>query len=278
MSLKLSGIRHVYGPGTSWAASALAGVDFELSEGELVLVVGATGSGKSTLLRLASGLLEPTEGSASIDGSPLSVASARGAVGLCFQSPEAQLFAETLLADVAFGPRNLGATPEAAEAAARDALAAVGLDPHVFGQRSPFTLSGGEARRAALAGVLAMRPRYLLLDEPTAGLDARGRARVRAAVGNAREGSGVALVTHDPGEFLGDADRVLVLDSGETRFWGPVADLLQDPTPLSDAGVEVPPVLEVQLLARGRGVDAGTPTMNAELAAAALARAGGWCE
>lgn len=277
MSLKLSRLGHVYGTGTGWAATALQGVDFELSRGELVLVVGATGSGKSTLLRVAAGLLEPTEGRVSIDDSPLTTSSARGLVGLCFQSPESQLFAETLLDDAAFGPHNLGATPEAAAAAARDALTAVGLDPEVFGQRSPFTLSGGEARRAALAGVLAMKPRYLLLDEPTAGLDSRGRARVRAAVANAREGAGIALVTHDPGEFLGEADRVLVLDSGQTRFWGPTAELLSDPAPLSEAGVEVPPMLEVQRLARERGIDAGPATMDGARAAAALARAGGWC-
>lgn len=277
MPLRLSGIGHTYGAGLAWAARALEGVELEVSSGELVLVVGATGSGKSTLLRIAAGLLPPSHGAAEIDGRPLTSASARGAVGLCFQNAESQLFAETLAEDAAFGPRNLGATPAAARAAAHDALAAVGLDPDAYGPRSPFTLSGGEARRAALAGVLAMRPRYLLLDEPTAGLDARGRRLVREAVRHARKGAGVALVTHDPGEFLGEADRVLVLDAGCTRFWGDAAQLIADPSPLAEAGVEVPPVLQVQAAAHARGLDAGKPTMDVAGAARALARAGGWC-
>lgn len=277
MPLSLSGIGHTYGAGLAWAAQALDGVDLEVNPGELVLVVGATGSGKSTLLRIAAGLLPATSGEAGIDGVPLNAASARGVVGLCFQNAESQLFAETLVDDAAFGPRNLGATPEAAKTAARDALAAVGLDPDAFGDRSPFTLSGGEARRAALAGVLAMRPRYLLLDEPTAGLDARGRRLVREAVRHAREGAGVALVTHDPGEFLGEADRVLVLEAGRPRFWGDAVKLAEDPSPFAEAGVEVPAVLQAQVAARARGLDAGEPTLDVSVAARALARAGGWC-
>ena len=174
MGLTVEGAGHVYGNGTAWAQRALGGVSLTVESGELVAVLGATGSGKSTLLRLMTGLLAPTEGRVLVDDEEACAALARGRVGLVFQRPEAQLFAETVVDDVAFGPRNLGASLADSRVAARAALRAVGLDPAVFGQRSPFTLSGGEARRVAVAGVLAMRPAYLLLDEPTAGLDAHG--------------------------------------------------------------------------------------------------------
>ncbi len=152
MALRLEAVGYTYAAGTSFALRALSGVSLCLEPGELALVLGATGSGKSTLLRICAGLLDAEEGTAAIDGAPLSRSSARGSVGLVFQDAESQLFAETLAADVAFGPRNLGATAEEAADRARAALSAVGLDPDAYGERSPFALSGGEARRAAIAG------------------------------------------------------------------------------------------------------------------------------
>jgi len=247
-----------------------------VERGELVLVLGATGSGKSTLLRIAAGLLSATRGSAAVDGVPLTRSSARGVVGLVFQDAEAQLFAETVADDVAFGPRNLGAPPLDAAAAARDALARVGLDPDAYGARSPFALSGGEARRAAIAGVLAMRPRYLLLDEPTAGLDARGRDAVRALVGAERERSGVVVVSHSAAEFLGDADRVLLLSEGRTAFAGSGARLVGEPEAFTHAGLVAPDVLRAQQLAAERGASLAPFTLEPEAAAASIAAAGGW--
>ncbi len=217
MPLTLTGIGYTYASGTGFAVSAVRDVSFEVAVGELVLVLGATGSGKSTLLRLAAGLLEPQPGHATIDGAPLDRRTARGSVGLVFQDAEAQLFADTVVDDVAFGPRNLGHSAEDAQALAREALASVGLDPQLFGERSPFSLSGGEARRAAIAGVLAMQPRYLLADEPTAGLDAPGRSALRRLLLDARSRAGVVVVSHTAEEFLGAADRVLVLSDGESR-------------------------------------------------------------
>lgn len=275
MGLTVEGAGFVYNRGTAYASRALSGVSLSCERGALVVVLGATGSGKSTLLRLAAGLEPPTEGSVLVDGIATGVTGAgavpRGTVGLVFQRPESQLFAETVADDVAFGPRNLGRNAEQARADVAASLAAVRLDPEAFGSRSPFTLSGGEARRVAIAGVLAMRPSYLLLDEPTAGLDAAGREAVLAAISTARERAGVVVVTHDAEEFLPSADAVLVLAAGETVFAGPPAGLLSDPAPLESAGLALPPVLEVQLRARQAGMRLPLLTLDAVLAAELLA-------
>jgi len=269
VALVANNLGYTYAPGTAYAASALTGVDVQVQRGQLGLVVGSTGSGKSTLLRLLAGLLEPATGSVSTDGA---AGVPRGSVGIVFQNPETQFFAETVFADVAFGPKNLG-FPDV-ETAVRGALIAVGLDPAVFGDRSPFTLSGGEARRAAVAGILAMQPSYLLLDEPTAGLDRRGRDVVVRALLEARKSAGVLVVTHDPGQFLGYADSVLVLAGGAAVFEGGVAQLLEDPAlPFEEAGLILPEVVRAQVLARRRGAHLDTIAFDALGAARALVSA-----
>ena len=208
-----------------------------------------------------------------IDGAPLTRKAARGQVGLVFQDAESQLFAESVAADVAFGPRNMGLAEAEAAEAALDALRRVGLPPEEYGARSPFSLSGGEARRAAIAGVLAFSPRYLLLDEPTAGLDARGRATVNRIVSDARLHAGVVVVSHSAEEFLAAADRVLVLAAGRPAYDGPAAELIADPAPFEAAGLLAPDVLRAQMLARARGCDPGPFTLDPEDAALSLARA-----
>ncbi|MDO8879293.1 MAG: ATP-binding cassette domain-containing protein [Coriobacteriia bacterium] len=251
MALIARGLGYIYGQGTGFGIDALRGVDFDLSPGELLVIAGATGSGKSTLLRLLAGLLRPSAGSVTVDGAAPDARSARGKVAIVFQNPESQFFAESVLADVAFGPGNLGADDP--DVVAADALAAVGLDPDTFGGRSPLTLSGGEARRAAIAGALAMRAPYLLLDEPTAGLDSRGRRDVIAAVTAERVRAGVAVVTHDPDEFLSHADHVLALSEGAPVFDGSVAALFDAFREYESAGLRLPEVVRAQLLARERG-------------------------
>jgi energy-coupling factor transport system ATP-binding protein len=274
MALRTAGLEYVYSRGTAWAQPALTQVDVSIERGEVVLIAGSTGSGKSTLLRLLAGLLEPTAGAIELDGAPLTTSAARGVVGLLFQDAEAQLFAETVLDDVAFGPRNLGFAESEVAASANQALIEAGLDPEQFGGRSPFALSGGEARRAALAGILAMRPSYLLLDEPTAALDASGREAVLSAVKRLRERAGVLVVSHDLEEFLGIADRVLVLHEGAVSFWGATDELLASPEAFARAGLTVPPVLQTMHEAAARGL-AVIPTLDPHVAAESLLAAWG---
>ena len=276
MSLTLSRVTYAYRRGQALAGTALADVSIALHTGRMTLIIGATGSGKSTLLRAAAGLLVPDAGEVQIDGCPLLPDAARGEVGLIFQDAESQLFADTVLEDVEFGPRNMGGSRETARAAAIAALADVGLAAEAFGDRSPFTLSGGEARRAAIAGVLAMRPRYLLADEPTAGLDAAGRRRVRDLLRAQKAHAGVGVVSHASEEFLSDADDVVMMSNGAVAWSGPVAELLADPSLFEVAGLRAPDVLQVQLEARRRGLTVERCTLDPEMAGAALATAGGW--
>lgn len=276
MSLRLDDIGYTYAPGTRFAHEAVRGASLEVAVGELVLVVGATGSGKSTLLRIGAGLLEPSSGSATIEEAPFSRDNTRGEVGLIFQDAEAQLFADTVLDDVAFGPHNLGHDRATAQQHAREALTAVGLDSERYGSRSPFTLSGGEARRAAIAGVLAMRPRYLLADEPTSGLDAPGRAGLHSLLLEARKTAGIVVVSHAAEEFLAAADRVLVLADGASAWYGDARDLIGDPQILADHGLIPPDVLEVQRIVALGGAAAGEFTLDPDGAARNLATAGGW--
>lgn len=273
MSLVAAGVTYAYEAGRSFGVEAIRGVDLTVEPGELVVVAGTTGSGKSTLLRLLAGLLEPAAGSVTVDGIASGDRRVRGEVAIVFQDPETQFFAETLRMDVAFGPRNLGR--QNPEAESDRALEAVGLDPTVFGSRSPFSLSGGEARRGAIAGALAMGSRYLLLDEPTAGLDLRAREAVRQALRAERQHSGIVLVTHEPGEFLDVADRVIALESGRVAFAGGVVDLYADPTAYEGAGLELPPIVRTQLLARLRGMRIERVTLDPERAASALLEAAG---
>lgn len=276
MRLTLEQIGYTYAPGTDYGVRALAGVDLSVSQGQIVLVLGATGSGKSTLLRVAAGLQQPTEGTVHLDGVPLDTPSnVAGRIGMVFQSPESQLFADTVEADVAFGPRNMGAGADDARIAARTALERVGLDPDMFGGRSPFALSGGEAHRVAIAGVLAMSPEILLFDEPTAGLDAQGRRCVSSIVAGARESAGVVVVTHDAEEFLGMADHVLLLAGGQAAFAGHPQRLIEEPTRFEAAGLLVPEVLRTQVLVGESGLELGSYSLDPRRAAALIADARG---
>jgi energy-coupling factor transport system ATP-binding protein len=276
VALELTGVSYTYAEGTDFARQALSDVDISVASGEVMLVLGPTGSGKSTLLKVAAGLLKPVAGTASIDGSPVdaSAAGRAGGVGLVFQSPENQLFAETVADDVAFGPKRQGLDDAEAYTVAQDTLARCGLDPDAFGLRSPFSLSGGEARRAALAGTLATRPGYLLLDEPTAGLDARGRDTVMDAIAQLND-VGIVIVTHDVEQFLGLAKGVLVLSEGTVRLAGTVRDIASDPSRLRAAGLELPAVLSLMERARERyGADVPLTSDPMEAARALAAERG----
>ena len=227
---------------------ALDGVSFRASGGSLLLVAGETGSGKSTLLRLLAGLYDMQAGTLELDGTP----PRPGLSGMVFQIPESQLFADTVAEDILFGPTNMGqigSGPEASAARDRlvaDALEAVGLASADISSRSPYELSGGQMRRVAIAGVLAMHPRLLLLDEPTAGLDAQGRALIGNLLAmQVAAGALVIAVSHDLEWFLPLADEVLLLKGGATVYHGPAASLRDDPAPLRAAGLELPPLMEL---------------------------------
>jgi len=244
--IHVENLSHTYIPGTPLARVALHGVSLKVGPSERVGVVGRTGSGKSTLVQHIAGLLMPTEGRVLIDGVPVhertTVArAARQRVGLAFQYPEDQIFEQTVFREVAFGPRNLGLNKTEIAERVRWALGMVRLDP-AMESRSPFTLSGGEMRRAALASILAMRPEALILDEPTAGLDPRGRRGLLARVRTwqVETGAILILVSHNLDELARIVERVIVLDRGLVVADGPVRQVLSNGALLSAAGLDVP--------------------------------------
>ena len=241
MRIELQGVRHVYSPGTTFAVEALKGVCMSVEPGEVLGVIGGTGSGKSTLVQHLNLLLVPTAGRVLVDGEDalsMSRPGLRRRVGLVFQSPEQALFAPTVEEDVAFAPRRLGLGEEEVRERVRETLDL--LEAGHLAARPPFALSGGEKRRVAIAGVLAMGPEVLVLDEPTAGLDPHARSGLVDLVGRLR-GSGmtVVFVSHDLDEVAEVADRVCVLEGGEVRSAGPPAEVFYGDTSTAPATVRV---------------------------------------
>ena len=229
-------------PSRAWA---LRDIDFAIEDGEFFGIAGHTGSGKSTLIQHMNGLLHPTAGRVTVDGADLAdkrvAARIRCAVGLVMQYPERQLFAASVAEDAAFGPRNLGLGETEAAERAREALTTVGLDPGVIGPKSPFELSGGQQRRVALAGVLAMRPRLLVLDEPAAGLDPQGRAAILQLVASLHaQGITIVMVSHSMDDLAHLADRILVLANGRQHSLGTPAEVFRRAEDLRAVGLDVP--------------------------------------
>lgn len=267
MSLTGTGMSYSYAEGTTLESVALSDVHVTVERGEVVLLLGATGSGKSTLLRILSGLLAPASGEVAVDGADIAEPTVRRLVGMVFQDPESQLFAESVLEDVMFAPRNAGLAVEQSRTLASECLAMCGLDPTVYGPRSPFSLSGGEARRAAIAGVLAMRPAYLLLDEPTAGLDAAGRRSVTRIIESLRDTAGIVVVSHSAEQFLPMADRVVLMSGGRVVWTGDTGRIVDDPSPFREAGLRPPALLEAQRALCEAGMDVGPFTLDSAVAA-----------
>jgi energy-coupling factor transport system ATP-binding protein len=250
MSIRVASLRHVYHPGTPLETKALSGVDLTVEPGTWVAVVGQTGSGKSTLAQHLNALLLPTSGSVEVDGiSTTAAASAlrivRRKVGLVFQYPEHQLFAESVLEEMAFGPRNWKFNEEDIRETTTRTMKLLGL-PEELLARSPFQLSGGQKRRLCIASVLAARPDYLVLDEPTAGMDAPGRRELLGLLkGLVKERIGVVHITHDLELALAMAERVLVLEKGKTVFCGTPASLMDELIERPIRGLCLPPILEL---------------------------------
>lgn len=240
-------VNFTYQAGTPFAAQALFDLSFEIEEGSYTAVIGRTGSGKSTMMQLVDGLLRPTSGTVTVNGQAVTssanrrqLAALRRQTGFVFQFPENQLFAETVLDDVMFGPQNLGEDEATAKQHARQSLKLVGMGRD-FEQRSPFDLSGGQMRRVAIAGVLAMQPSILILDEPTAGLDSQGAAQMMALVAQLhRQGTTILLVTHQMDQVAEYADHVLVVNNGRLSFRGTPRQLFANRQLLQDNSLRLP--------------------------------------
>jgi len=269
-------LSYTYLPGPL-AQLALVDVSLEIVRGSCVAIIGVTGSGKSTLVQHFNGLLRPTSGELIVDGMDLAardldLRTLRQRVGMLFQSPEAQLFAPTVLADVAFGSRQAGLDAPAAAERAMDALEQVGLPPQVYAMRSPFDLSGGQMRRVALAGVLAQHPSVLVLDEPTVGLDAAGRAEFYRYAQRARHERGVTLIliSHDMAEVAALADWLVVLHAGRLVAQGAPDTLFAQAERLRDWGLAAPPLSDLLDRLRREGVALPPDLTSVEHAVAAL--------
>ena len=252
MSIKVENITFTYMPGTPYERQALKQITLEIKKGEFVAIIGHTGSGKSTLVQHLNGLLNPSTGKVLINGVNLAEKNKskqeRRLVGMVFQYPEHQLFAETIYEDIAFGPRNLLMTEIQVEAQVREAMRFVGLDYETFKERSPFQLSGGQMRRVAIAGVVAMQPDFLILDEPSAGLDPKAKKAIFQEIYKLYKSQNIAiiLVTHNMEEAAKYAQRILVMSEGEIVCDDtPEKIFLEKLQQLDVAGVDIPEVVKL---------------------------------
>ncbi|MBQ1947536.1 MAG: energy-coupling factor transporter ATPase [Clostridia bacterium] len=247
----LNHVSYSYKADSPVRAQALSDISLSIKKGECVGLIGHTGSGKSTLAQILSGLLTPTSGTVSFEDTPLFIKNKfnralRGQIGLVFQYPEYQLFEETVLKDIAYGPMNLGATQSEAFHKARTAAQLLGLSEEVF-DKSPLQLSGGQKRRVAIAGILAMEPQVLILDEPTAGLDPEGREELLKILKNLHKSTGntTILISHSMDFVAGFTERIIVLNRGSLWMDGTPQEIFSDPEKLKVAGLAPPPVSEL---------------------------------
>ena len=261
MPIVLDHLSHTYFDGTT-SVPAVKDVSFEIREGEFLSIIGHTGCGKTTLVQHLNGLLLPSDGRVLVDGLDTSDKkqrpSIRALVGMVFQYPEYQLFADTVREDVAFGPKNMKFPEEEIALRVSEAMTMVGLSMEQFAEKSPFELSGGEKRRAALAGILAMRPKYLVLDEPMAGLDPQGRQSILEMLEKLRTDTGcsIIMVSHSMEDVARHADRILVMDHGEVKYLDTPKAVFSHSDELSNMGLSLPAPCRVAALLRAKGVDA----------------------
>lgn len=261
---------HTYSAGTPFERNAVEHMNLTVMPGEFVGIIGHTGSGKSTLIQHLNGLLKPTSGHVYLDGKdiwtePKKIRQVRFQVGLVFQYPEYQLFEETVYKDIAYGPTNMGLDKEEIDRRVREAAHFVGLDDSLL-EQSPFELSGGQKRRVAIAGVLAMEPKVLVLDEPTAGLDPRGRESILAQLRayHKSRGTTVLLVSHSMEEVASNADRIVVLRGSHNYMDGTPREIFAHAQELTEAGLDVPRVTKVALALRQRGLPVSTAVYTVE--------------
>ncbi|MCQ2546573.1 MAG: energy-coupling factor transporter ATPase [Clostridia bacterium] len=278
MSIEVKNLTHVYSEGLPHESIAIDDVSFTIGDGEFVGIIGHTGSGKSTLLQHLNGLLKPKAGQIIIDGvditdSKTSMLEIRKKVGLVFQYPEYQLFEETVARDVAFGPSNLGLSAEEISNVVRKSIELVGLDYDEIKNASPFELSGGQKRRVAMAGVLAMKPEVLVLDEPTAGLNPKAHADILDMVDGIHrsENNIIILVSHNMNDVARMCDRVLVMDHGRLVMNGTPAEIFTREKELKEMGLALPDALDITLRLREAGMDISENCLTVQQAADAIA-------
>ena len=259
-TIQTKGLTYRYGIGTPFEKTAVDHVDLEIESGSFVGIIGHTGSGKSTLIQHLNGLLKPTEGSIILDGKDIWAEKAqmrqvRFRVGLVFQYPEYQIFEETVAKDIAFGPRNMGLAEEEVQARVKETAAIVGLSDDIL-EQSPFLLSGGQKRRVAIAGVMAMRPEVLILDEPTAGLDPRGREEILEEIKAYRRQTGatILLVSHSMEDVARHAQQILVMNAGKVFCYGTVENVFRRSQELQAIGLAVPQITRVCNALRAKGI------------------------
>lgn len=268
--IKVENIKFVYGSGTSFEKTALDDVSFEIEEGEFIGLIGHTGSGKSTLVQLLNGLSKPTEGkvylnSKDIWDKPKKIRNVRFKVGMVFQYPEYQLFEETVYKDIAFGPKNMGLDEEEIDKRVRSAAQFTGLREELL-DSSPFELSGGEKRRAAIAGVIAMDPDVLILDEPTAGLDPLGREALLAQIVDYHKvrKNTVLLVSHSMEDIAKIADRILVMSKGRKYMFDTTEKVFSKGAELEKIGLRVPQITKIMMLLKEKGVNVNPAALTLE--------------
>ena len=268
--MQIEDLTHTYSAGTPFQRCAVEGLSMTVGAGEFLGVIGHTGSGKSTLIQHLNGLLQPTSGRILLEGrdiwaEPKKIRDVRFKVGLVFQYPEYQLFEETVYKDIAFGPKNMGLDAEEIDRRVRDAAAFVGLHETLL-DKSPFELSGGQKRRVAIAGVIAMEPKVLVLDEPTAGLDPQGRDAILTQIQayHRAKGAAVVLVSHSMEEIARNVDRIVVLSDGKVYMEGAPKQVFARAHELEQVGLDVPQVTKVAAALKARGLDIDTAVYTVE--------------
>ena len=260
MSIEIKNLTHIYMPGSPFERKALDNVNVSIQDGEFVALIGHTGSGKSTLIQHINGLLKASSGNIIIDGVDITskkvkLSEIRKKVGLVFQYPEYQLFEETIEKDIAFGPKNLGLNDEQVSKRVKKAMNIVGLDYDLYKDKSPFDLSGGQKRRVAIAGVVAMEPKVLILDEPAAGLDPKGREDILEKVKQLKEeyNMTIILVSHSMEDVAKIAERVLVMDKGRCILDGTIKEVFNEVDILESVGLAVPQVTYLVRALKSKG-------------------------
>lgn len=274
--LETKNLTHVYSKGTTSQVDAIRDVSVKIEEGELVGIIGHTGSGKSTLIQHFNGLLKSTSGTVLLEGNDIwqnkkNIRNIRFKVGICFQYPEYQLFEETVYKDIAYGPKNMKLSDDEIDRRVKEVISFVGLDESYL-DKSPFDLSGGEKRRVAIAGVMAMEPSVLILDEPCAGLDPKGRETILSLITSYREktGSTVLVVSHSMEDISKIASKVLVMNNSQLAYYDTVDGVFTHSSELYDMGLNVPQLTELFLKLRDKGYDVPVDVYTLEKAEAEL--------